>query len=72
MTQLPESLKSHLLGTMLRRYRQAASRMRDDWAESSPEEKKRLWRDLHSLEGDCLDVLEQCGESDADAGKRSA
>lgn len=62
MSEIPESLKSHMLATMLRRYRTAVSRMRDDWAEASEEEKKRLWRDLHYLEDECVSVLEQCGE----------
>lgn len=59
MNELPNALRVHLLEETLRKYVKAASRMKNDWAESSKAEQNRLWRDLHSLEDDAREVLEQ-------------
>jgi hypothetical protein len=48
-----------LLEEVVMKYVKAAGRMRDDWAESSDEVKSRLWKDLHALEQDARDLLEQ-------------
>lgn len=45
-----------ILGTLMR-YRLAASRMRDKWAEGDDAVKKSLWQDLHEIEDDALDVI---------------
>lgn len=47
------------LRSMLSRYRCAQSRMLDDWSEASQEKKHQLWKDLHGLEHEALDVLEK-------------
>lgn len=42
---------------MLKKYRVAASRMCDRWAEGDQAVKNELWKALHGLESDALDVI---------------
>lgn len=44
---------------MLKKYRVAASRMLDRWAEGNPVVKAALWADLHGLETEALEIIER-------------
>lgn len=52
----PAPVSSEVLD-MLKKYRVAASRMCDRWAEGDQAVKDELWRTLHSLEVDALDII---------------
>lgn len=62
---LLEDLQSHLkresgeVLAMLKQYRVAASRMCDRWAEGDQAVKNELWKALHGLESDALEVIER-------------
>lgn len=44
---------------MLKKYRVAASRMCDKWAEGDQAVKNELWKALHNLEVDALEIIER-------------
>ena len=45
--------------TMLKKYRVAASRMCDRWAEGDQAVKHELWKNLHELEAEAIEVIER-------------
>ncbi len=47
---------------MLKKYRVSASRMCDRWAEGDQAVKNELWKALHGLESDALEVIERAEE----------
>jgi hypothetical protein len=44
---------------MLKKYRVAASRMCDRWADGDKAVKNELWKNLHGLESDALEIIER-------------
>ena len=57
MNNTNTSINSQLLA-MLKKYRIAASRMLDRWAEGDQAVKNTLWKNLHELEYEALDIIE--------------
>lgn len=45
--------------SMLKKYRVAASRMCSRWAEGDQAVKDELWKSLHALESDALEIIER-------------
>ncbi len=55
---LPKRESGEVL-SMLKKYRVAASRMCDRWAEGDQAVKNELWKALHGLESDALEMIER-------------
>lgn len=50
--------------SMLKKYRIAASRMCDRWADGDQSVKNELWKALHGLESEAIDIIERAERGD--------